>query len=313
MTLRTLLALLIGVNLGCAPESAGPVEALPAGDIRAIHITRDGARVDSIIRTGTLGLLTFGVEVEARDGTLRPLGVVRAAWGSTQPSIVDPRVNANGEMFVFRHQNGHARIVAEVGRFRDSVTIAIMQVATTVQFKPDTFVTLTPAARDVTGDPTAYHTFRFGAERLDSNEFPVGTAARIDYAVVGDAPFDLFSDARGDTLSIAGRVVGSGSFVARVSGITDTLPVQVADAYRVLRLTTGPDGMPRALPLSVTIPRGTAIVFRNETRFPEELVELNRWRVGPIPPGGSEAQLFGTPGVFDVRWAGQFSTITVTP
>ncbi len=312
MTLRTLLPLLIAVNLGCAPESAGPVEPLPAGDIRAIHITRDGVRVDSIVRTGTLGLLTFGVEVEARDGTLRPHGSVRAAWGSTQPSIVDPRVYANGEMFVFRHQNGRARIVAEVGRFRDSVTVAIMQVATTVQFKPDTFVTLTPAARDVTGDPTAYHTFRFGAERLDSNAFPVATFGRIDYEVVGDAPFDLFSDARGDTLSIAGRVVGSGSLVARISGVTDTLPVQVADAYRVLRLTTGSDRMPRPL-ASVTIPRGTAIIFRNETPLPEVLVELNRWRVGPIPPGGSEAQLFGTPGVFLVRWAGRFSTITVTP
>ena len=317
---RTLLSLLPGALLlalpACSPESTSPLEESASDEITAIHIAQAGIPVASVLRTGALGSMSFELLLEARDGTMHRHDDTRTVWGSTHPSIVDEVFRLDGEMFVYRHQNGRARILAEVGPFRDTVIVDIQQVATAALLDADTLVTLTPNARDVTGATTLYHTFRFGAERVDSNGFVVPSTARIDYEAAPDAPFDVFPDSRGDTVSIAGRDVGDGRVVVRFAGRTDTLPVQVTDRYRVLRLTEFSNKVPRPLPFSITIPRGTAVIFRNETSSPatvtETLPDAPAWRSGAIPPGGYEAQLFNTPGVFEAHWRGELCRINVT-
>jgi hypothetical protein len=104
--------------------------------------------------------------------------------------------------------------------------------------------------------------------------------------------------------------------VTRFAGRADTIPVQVADRFHVLWLDHTMDGTLEALPAGITIPRGTAIVFINATdltpQFGEPSRESNAWRAGPIRPGEFEAQLFRSPGVYEIWWAGQRCLITVT-
>ena len=314
---RTLLPLLLAAVASCSPESTSPDRERPVEDIRAIHIARDGVPVDTLISTGTLGFMRLMLLAELGDGTLRPITEERVVWGSTQPSVIDDYYRDNGDVFFTRHQNGRARLIAAFGGFRDSVTIDIHQVANAVILNADTLVALTPNAIDLSGGPTAYHTMRFGAVRVDSNGIIVASTERIDYDVVGDTLFDLFPEARGDTLSIAGRAVGEGRIAVRVGQRADTVPVQVADRYRVIRFALAPNGAPRPLPATTTIPAGAAIIFRNETPFEIQLGDASTpslsWHIGPIQPGGRQAQRFATPGTLELIWAGQPSYIIVTP
>ena len=315
---RTLLSVLLLAALlpGCAPESTGPDAERPGTDIVAIHIARGGVPVDSVMRTGALGTMSFELLLESRDGKLQPATTARIAWGSTHPSVLDEAFGAAGQVFVFRHQNGRARLVAQVGPLRDSVAVEIRQVAVLARLNVDTMVTLAPGARDITGAPTAYHTFRFGAVAVDSNGYRVESAERIEHFTVGDAPFEIFPSPRGDIVFVAGREARDGRAGIRFAGRIDTLPVQVADRYRVLRLTETPSGTLHPLPSSVTVPRGTAIIFQNNTSYIGVFGEPNRetlaWSTGPVYPGRFEAQLFRSAGVFEVWWGGQRCLITVT-
>ena len=316
---RTLLPLLllaaVPLFAACAPESTAPNGGGPADEIRAIHIARTGLPVDTIMRTGALGGMSLSLLLELRDGSLRAYGDGPAVWGSTHPAVVDETFRTGGEVFLFRYRDGRARIIAGVGPYRDTVTIEVAQVPTRAILNADTLVTLAPDARDITGAPTAYHGFRFGAERLDSNNFTVHSTSRIVYEPMGGAPFEIFPDARGDSVSIAGQDVGTGRLLVRFAGRVDTLPVQVTDTYRVLRFSISSTGFPRRLPDTVVIPRGTAIIFRNDTAVPVEVGDADgdpTWHVGPIPPGGRQAQLFATPGEYVLFWAGELCHIIVT-
>ena len=314
---RTLFALLTAALFaGCAPESTGPDSELPGSDIAAIHIARGGRPVDSLVRTGALGSMSFELLLESRDGTLHPATETRIAWGTTHPSVLDESFGTNGQVFVFRAHNGRARLVAEVGSLRDTVTVEIRQVAVTARVQVDTLVTLAPGARDLAGAPTAYHSFRFGVVPVDSNGYRVAAAGRIEHFPIGDATFDHFSTPRGDTVLIAGREARDGRMGIRFEGRTDTVVVQVAERYRVLNLSETGNGRLQPLPQSVTIPRGTAIIFRNlsshSTVFGEPQRPTLSWKTGPLSPGGIEAQLFRSPGVFEVWWAGELCRIIVT-
>ena len=317
MTPRTLFVPLIATLLaGCSPDSTGPEGALPGSDIAAIHIARSGVPVDSLLRTGALGSMSFELLLEARDGTLHPANDTRVAWGSTHPSVLDESFAGPGQVFVFRHQNGRARLVAQVGSLRDTVAVEIRQVAVTARIQADTLVTLAPGARDLAGAATAYHTFRFGAVPIDSNGYRVESAGRIEHFPLGDATFDLFPTPRGDTVFVAGREARDGRMGIRFGGRTDTVVVQVADRYRVLHLSETPTGRLQPLPHSITIPRGTALIFRNLSAHTSLFGEPQRptlsWSVGPLYPGSVEAQVFRSPGVFEVWWAGEVCRIIVT-
>jgi hypothetical protein len=316
---RTLfLAVLLPALLpGCSPDSTGPGSDLPRTDIAAIHIARGSVPVDSVIHTGALGSMSFEVLLEDRSGNLHPATTTRIAWGSTHPSVLDESFGAGGQVFVFRRQNGRARLVAELGEFRDSVAVEIRQVAVAARVDVDTMVTLVPDARDLSGAFTAYHTFRFGAEAVDSNGYRVESAARIEHFPIGNASFDIFPTPRGDAVFVAGREAADGRLGIRFAGRTDTLPVQVAERYRVLRLHQSPSGTLFMEPAAVTIPRGTAIVFHNHSSLVATLGgepsrQTHVWRAGPLKPGAFEAQVFRSPGVFEVWWAGHRCVITVT-
>lgn len=307
---------LTAVLSGCSPASTGPDPELPGSDITAIHIARGGVPVDSLIRTGTLGSMSFELLLEDRNGTLHQLGGRRAVWGSTHPSVLDEALGDGGQVFVFRQQNGRARLVAQVGEMRDSVAVEIRQVAVSARLDVDTIVTLAPGARDVTGGPTAFHYFRFAAQPVDSNGYRVDATAPIQYTPIGDASFDIFPTPRGDTLFVAGRETRDGRLAIRFAGGADTLAVQVADSYRLLRLTESSDGQPLPLPPSVTVPRGTAIIIQNNTRFQALFGEQGRpttsWRMGPVAPARTEAQVFRSPGVYELWWIGQRCLVIVT-
>ena len=315
---RTLSStLLLAVLLpGCAPGSTGPDADLPGSDIAAIHIARGGVPVDSVLRTGALGSMSFELLLESRDGALHPAGTRRIVWGTTHPSVLDESFGSNGQVFVFRHQNGRARLVAEVGSLRDSVAVEIRQVAVEARVHIDTMVTLAPGARNITGGSTDHHGFRLSALPVDSNGYLVEVAEPVEHSPIGPAPFDLNVGARGESVLVFGREARDGRMQIRFAGRTDTLAVQVADRYRVLRLTQASNGRLQPLPAMVTIPRGTAIVFENHSNFAGVFGEPDRpalsWRAGPVNPGGAEAQLFRSPGVFEVWWAGERCLITVT-
>ncbi len=318
---RTSLVLLFGLLAGCAPDSTSPNPRASAGDVRAIHIAHRGTVVDSVLRTGALGDLSLSLLVEAGNGSLISQDVARTIWGSTHPAVMDETFRSGTEVYFHRTKEGRARIIAGVGSLRDTVTIEVKQVVARAHFDVDTMVTLAPGARDLSGAPTAYHTFVFGTQRVDSNGYFLmhTSTARIVHTPIGDPPFDIFTSARGDTVALAGRAQGHGRIVVTFAGRSDTLTVQVADAYRVVRLSMSvnllPGGDAGPPPAPITIPAGAAIIFRNETALPvlfEGATAGAEWRVGVIPPGSHEAQRFDTPGRFDFSWANQRSTIIVT-
>ena len=76
------------------------------------------------------------------------------------------------------------------------------------------------------------------------------------------------------------------------------------------------DGRPIPLPPSITIPRGTAVIFHNNTRlhalFGEPERPTNQWRAGPVHPGAFEAQVFRSPGVYELWWSGARTLVIVT-
>ena len=90
---RTLLSLLPAALLlalaACSPESTSPLEESASDEITAIHIAQAGIPVDSVLRTGALGSMSFELLLEARDGTMHRHDDARTVWGSTHPSIVD--------------------------------------------------------------------------------------------------------------------------------------------------------------------------------------------------------------------------------
>lgn len=318
MTPRTLLLVLLlaAVLPGCSPESTGPDAELAGSDITAIHIARGGVPVDTLIHAGSLGSMTFELLLESRDGTLHPAIDTRVAWGSTHPSVLDQSSASGGQVFVFRHQNGRARLVAQVGELRDSVAVDVRQVVVSARVRADTMVTLTLGARDLEGRPFITNRFRFIAEPVDSNGYRVAATERIEHFPLGAAPFGIAPTQRGDTLFITGHEARDGLLATRFAGRTDTVAVQVADRFHVLWLDYADDRTLEPLPRAITIPRGTAIVFINATdliaNFGEPTRAADAWRAGPVGPGQFEAQTFRSPGVYEVWWGGKRCLITVT-
>lgn len=323
MTLRTLYLLSLAALSGCAPESTSPVDEPGADGIRAIHIAHNGQALDTILRTGVFGELGLSLLLEGEDGTLRPLTDERGSWGSTHPAVMDLSDHAvaevtgpaSGQVFFSRRNEGRARVIASLGPFRDTVTVEVRRVPTRIRLDVDTMVTLAPNAVNLTGSLAAYHTFLFRAVRTDSSGAGVSSTAPITWVPVGDAPFDVFAAPRGDTVAIAGTRTGDGAIAVHFAGRVDTLPVQVADTYRVVRLTLGPAGNPRPLSSAITIPAGAAIIFRNDTPFMAGIISASvdrMWQVSPILPGGMQAQRFDTPGEYPFYWGDARATITVT-
>jgi plastocyanin len=307
--------LLLAVVLGCGPASTAPPVA-GTSDIRAIHITRNGAAMPAVVRTGALGSYLFDVVLEDAAGNLHSRGDRRVTWGSTNPAVADGGEQP-GAAVIYLNRNGDARIIAHLDGMRDTVAFEVLQVAVAGRLIADTVVTLAGDARDLSGSASAYHAFRYAAERVDSNGYNVPSTERLVFDAGLDAPFEVVPEARGDTVAVLGFRPGVGALVTRFGAAADTVTVQVADAYRVVRLIETPSGALRTLPDTVRIPAGAAVVFQNETRgvvaVDGRSVESVGWHAGPLRPNGREAQIFSTSGTYRYFWNGGERVVVVTP
>jgi hypothetical protein len=130
-----------------------------------------------------------------------------------------------------------------------------------------------------------------------------------------DALFEIAPEPRGDTIAVLGLRAGAGALVTRFGDAADTVPVQVADAYRVVRLLESPSGARRTFPDTVRIPAGAAVVFQNETRgdLLVDSYDSRSWRAGPVQPNGRRAQLFSREGTYPYYWHGAEGVVIVTP
>jgi hypothetical protein len=321
MSPRSSIALLLAaVILGCGPEANGLPSESPGTDDRAIHIADAyGAPLPAFIRSGALGGLSLEVMVEDASGTLHgldPRGDRRATWGSTNPGVADVDDRA-GPVTVYLNRNGEARIIAHLDGLRDTITVQIAQVAVGARVDADTVVTVTADARNLSGAAGTYHAFRYRAVLVDSNGFAVSGTAPMQFDAGADPLFDVALEPRGDTVSVSGIRAGTGTLIARLGEVTHTVPVQVAEAYGVVRLIETPSGAMRTLPDTVRIPAGAAVVFQNETRrfvmIDSYGTQQINWRVGVLPPNGRQAQFFTAPGFHSFTWNGGEGVVIVGP
>ena len=314
---RIAASLIIGLTLSCGPTADGlPTEGPSISPIRAIHIVGNGARMPAVVRTGALATFNLDVELEDAAGDLHPRGNQRVTWGSTNPAVADGG-DEPGAAFIYLNRNGEAKIIAHLDGMRDTVAFQIAQVAVSGRLVADTVVTLASDARDLSGALSAYHAFRYATVRVDSNGYTVRSTERLQFDAGPDAPFEVVPEPLGDTIAVLGTRAGVGTLVTRLGDAADTITVQVADAYRVVRLIETPSGALRTFPDTVQIPVGTAVIFQNETRsfllidsFGSERVN---WRVGPLQPNGRQAQLFSKAGTHSYFWNGGEAFIIVTP
>ena len=315
-----LLALIL-VLPSCGPAPTGDAGEGSQGEpARAIHIAdAGGVPVPAIMRVGALGALFFRVMVEDGQGSLQALdpdGQRQATWGSTNPGVADAS-RLRGATEVHFNRNGEARIIAYLDGLRDTVTLQIHQVPFAGRIVADTIVTLSRDARDLSGAPSAYHGFRYGTVRVDSNGYTVATTERLEFDPGIDGLFEVVPEPREDTIAVLGIRPGVGRLVTRLREVADTTPVQVADAYRVVRLIETPSGAVRTLPDTVRIPAGAAVIFQNETRrwISVAGVEQERvdWFILPFPPNGRQARIFTRPGVQHFTWYAGYGKVIVTP
>jgi hypothetical protein len=313
---RTSLLLIIAIALGCSPNATGLPGGGPTVDgIRAIHITRNGAVLPSVVRLGALGSQRLDVVLEDAEGNLTPRVSQLVSWGSTNPGVADAAEELRGVIYVNR--NGEAKIIAHLDGFRDTVTFQIAQVAVAGRVEADTLVTLTPDARNLNGAANGYHAFRYGAARVDSSGYVVSSQIPLRFDAGVDPLFEVQLEPRGDTIAVRGLRKGTSTLTTIFGDMTDIVPVQVTDAYRVVRLIETGSGALRTLPDTVRIPAGAAVIFQNETRsllmidsYGPQRVE---WRVGPLRPNGLQAQLFSEPGNHTYSWNGGEGVVIVTP
>jgi hypothetical protein len=304
------------IAVGCDSGTTGvPVEHEGAGDVRAIHITWNGQRMPDVLRTGARGTFRLDVELEDAAGNFHPRGDRRVMWGSTNPAVVDG-TDQPGAAYVYLNQNGTAKIIAHFDGLRDTVSFEIAQVAVAARLMADTVVTLAADARDLSGAAGGYHAFRYAAIRVDSNGYPVSSTEPLRFDPGLNALFEVAPEPRGDTIAVLGLRAGAGALVTRFGEVADTVPVQIADAYRVVRLIESPSGARWTSPDTVRIPAGAAVVFQNETRgdLMVEAYDTHRgWRAGPIQPNGRRAQLFTQEGSYPYYWHGAEGVVIVTP
>ena len=311
-------SLLIAITLGCSPAATAlPTEGASAA-IRAIHITRNGAPMASTVRTGALGTYLLDVALEDAAGGLHPRGDQRVTWGSTNPAVADGGEQP-GPAIIYLNRNGEAKIVAYLDGMRDTVTFQIAQVAVGARVEADTVVALAADARNLNGAAHGYHDFRYGASRVDSNGYVVSSTVPMRFDAGVDPIFEVLSEPRGDTIVVRGIRTGTSALRTTFGEFTDVVPVQVTDAYRVVRLIETPSGALRTIPDTVRIPAGAAVVFQNETRRIVMIDSFDfgshrtNWRAGPLQPNGRQAQLFSKAGTHSYFWNGGEAFIIVTP
>jgi hypothetical protein len=317
MPSRRITIILFAVLAAACGPAATEVPDSPSGTvIRAIHITRNGVEAGATIRTGALGGYVFDVVLEHADGTLHPRGDRRVTWGSTNPAVADG-LDPEGAAYIHFFRNGEAKLIAQLEGLRDTVSLEIAQVAVAGRMSADTLVTLSSDARDLSGAPSAYHGFRYAAVRVDSNGYAVNSTEAIHFDAGNDPLFQVVSEPRGDTISVLGIRGGIGTLVTRFETAADSVPVQIANAYRVVRLIETPSGARRTSPDTLRIPAGAAVIFQNETRgllrVDGPANERIGWRAGPLQPNGREPQIFSLPGTYPFFWGGGEGTIIVTP
>jgi hypothetical protein len=254
------------------------------------------------------------VVLEDADGVLHPRGNRRVTWGSTNPAVADGG-DQPGTAFVRLNRNGEAKIIAHFEGLRDTVTFQITQIVAMGTLVADTVVTLSADALDLSGATSAYHGFRYATLRVDSNGYVVDSREPLRFEVLPQGLVDIFPESVGDTVAILGTHAAAGVILTWFRDMADTVPVQVADAYRVIRLIQTPSGALRTLPDTVRIPRGAAVIFQNETPgtlLVESLIAPG-WRVGWLRPNGRQAQTFTRVGTHDFFWFGGAGTVIVTP
>jgi hypothetical protein len=304
------------IVIACDSGTTGvPDESAGAGTIRAIHIIWNGQRMPDLLRTGARGTYRLDVELEDAAGNILPRGDRRVTWGSTNPAVVDGG-DQPGAVYIHLNRNGAARVIAHLDGLRDTVAFEIAQVAVAARLMADTVVTLASDARDLSGGQGSYHAFRYAAVRVDSNGYPVSSTEPMRFDAGLGALFEVAPEPRGDTIAVLGIRAGAGALVTRFGEAADTVPVQIADTYRVVRLIQSPSGAQWMSPDTVRIPVGAAVVFQNETgaaQLVESFDTQRRWRAGPIQPNGRRAQLFTREGSYPYYWHGAEGVVIVTP
>ncbi len=313
---RSAATFLLTLAVGCSPAATALPGGGPMGGIRAIHITRNGVELPSVLKVGALGPRLLDVVLEDAAGSRVPRISERVTWGSTNPGVADVGMQfARGDVFVTR--NGDTRIIAALGNLRDTVTFQVAQVAVAGRVDADTIVTLTPDARNLNGAANGYHEFRYGAARLDSNGFGVSSVIPIRFDAGLDPIFTVQLEPRGDTIAIRGIRTGSSELRVTFGDFTDLVPVQVTDAYRVVRLVETGSRILRTIPDTVRIPAGAAVIFQNETGSEVAIGAVGdqgtHWQAGPMRPNGRQAQLFSRPGTYPYGWLGGTATVIVSP
>ena len=306
----------VALAVACSGETTAPAGDDPPAVARAIHILLDGRPAESVLEVGAFGAISFTVAEEDAGGSLTPVAGRKVVWGSTYPAIMEAYVGVdNGYALVKR--NGRARLIAELDGLRDTVSLEIAQVAVAARVLADTLVVLTEDAVDLGGGSAPHAPLDFQVIRVDSNGYEVPSSEEIRFSPTDDAPFAVTSDPSGDLASLVGVRPGTGKLVVTLGNRSDTVLVQVTDAYRVVRLVEMPSGLLRVFPDTATIPRGAAVVFQNESSFTTSVDGAGAggqgWRVGPILIRGREAQIFDSADVFSYGWGGGARAIVVTP
>ncbi len=317
MTHRSLYpaGLIAVLTLACGTAVTEPGGTGSPDQIRSIQITSGGIPVGSTLRIASLGSHIFQAIGVYANGERRLLDNA-VTWGSTQPGVVETFATA-GFGYISVRRNGRANIIAQLGGLRDTVTFEIEQVAVSARVVADTLVALTLDAVDVGGGAAPVEPLRFSAFRTDSNGFAAESSEPIIFEVADDSPFRVIAEQSGDTAVIIGTRSGSGQLFVRLGDAVDTVFVQVAETYRVIRFGETPGGTRYASPDTAHVSSGTAVIFQNDAPFLAYVGASgeghSEWRAGPIPIRGREGQLFTAPQTYPYRWAGGERAVVVRP
>ena len=259
---------------------------------------------------GALQLTAFALNanrVEVAPGTFQ------FTWRSLDPSVAT--AITGGMVTVFT--NGTARIVAEVGAASDTITLNVEQRATRITFAQDTAVALMLDATQLSGDVLPDDTLFVVARRADANgnAMSTGVGGAIDWSS-GSALLRVFPIAGTDSAKIIGSAPGTGSLTASITGLaTAQLRFVVVDQYAVVRMfkPSAPGAVTQLTPSTVTIPSGTAVVFRSADQDLHAAVSsTDQWRTSALKgPAGREAQHFGIAGSHAYKVENTAGTVVV--
>ena len=301
------------LTLACGTAVTEPGGAGSHDQIRSIQITSGGVPLGPTVRVVSLGSHVIQAVAVYANGERRLLSDA-VTWGSTQPGVAETFATA-GLGYISVRRNGRANIIAQLGELRDTVTFEIQQVAVSARVVADTLVALTPDAVDVASGAPQAEPLLFSAFRADANGFAVESSEPIAFEVAEGAPFRV-SQQSGDAASIIGTGPGSGRLFVKLGDAVDTVVVQVAEAFQVIRFAETPGGTRYASPDTAHVSPGTAVIFQNDAPFVAYVGDSgarSEWRAGPIPINGREAQLFTAPQTYPDRWAGGERAVVVRP